>query len=84
VQNIADGNWGEWTATSDCSVSCGGGSQSRERFCDSPAQSGVGLACIGNSSDIGNCNENSCPIGNTFVAIGLCQGHCNLQINSIF
>jgi hypothetical protein len=64
LQNILDGNWGEWIATSDCSVSCGGGIQSRERSCDSPAPSGVGIDCIGNNSDIANCSQNNCPVGN--------------------
>ena len=61
--NFFDGNWGEWTASSDCSVSCGGGTQPRERICDSPAPSGVGIDCIGNSSDIANCSQNNCPVG---------------------
>ena len=63
VKTIIDGSWGAWAATSDCTVTCGGGTQPRERICDSPAPSGVGIDCIGNSSDIANCSQNNCPIG---------------------
>ena len=40
-----DGEWGDWTAWSSCSATCGGGTQRRERRCDSPEPAGEGQLC---------------------------------------
>uniref|UniRef100_A0A8C6YIL3 Hemicentin 1 n=1 Tax=Nothoprocta perdicaria TaxID=30464 RepID=A0A8C6YIL3_NOTPE len=58
-----DGNWGQWQAWSRCSVSCGGGEQSRVRLCNSPAPSDHGHPCPGDSSQISRCNIQACPGG---------------------
>ena len=58
-----DGSWGAWSAWGTCSVSCGGGTQSRSRLCDSPAPSGGGAACPGSSSENSTCNNQICVIG---------------------
>jgi hypothetical protein len=60
---MADGNWGTWSAFGTCSKTCGGGTQSRTRLCDSPAPSNGGLTCPGNSSESQNCNTQACAIG---------------------
>lgn len=48
-----NGGWGNWGA---CSVSCGGGTQTRS--CNNPAPANGGAACSGSSSQA--CNAQSC------------------------
>ena len=57
---LLDGNWGVWSSWSTCSVSCGGGNQSRNRLCNNPAPSNGGLPCSGSSSESGACNTQTC------------------------
>lgn len=49
---------GEWSEWSPCSVSCGGGSQSRNRLMKTPAKNGG--SCILKETKEG-CNTNPCP-----------------------
>ena len=56
-----DGNWGSWASWGSCSVTCGGGTQSRSRNCDNPAASNGGAACSGSGSDSTSCNSQACP-----------------------
>jgi thrombospondin 1 len=60
---LADGNWGLWSAYFPCSVTCGGGIQSRTRYCDSPYLSGGEHYCVGYNIETQICNPGSCPIG---------------------
>ena len=54
-----DGGYSEFGA---CSVSCGGGIQSRT--CDNPAPQHGGANCIGNATRA--CNTEPCPAGKIF------------------
>ncbi|XP_052084477.1 uncharacterized protein LOC127721722 [Mytilus californianus] len=56
-----NGSWGAWLNYSDCSVSCGGGTQFRQRHCDSPYPQYGGLDCEGTSIVSRLCNEDDCP-----------------------
>lgn len=47
--------WGTWTTWSGCSVTCGGGRQSRRRSCQN------GNTCVGRSTEFRNCNTQNCP-----------------------
>lgn len=53
------GVWSEWTL---CSVSCGGGTQSRNRSCDNPIPKYGGKDCDAEMSNSVICNTNECPV----------------------
>ena len=55
------GGWSEWLGYNECSVTCGQGSQTRIRECDSPEPSDGGFACVGESSETKQCQEMACP-----------------------
>ena len=53
-------SWGPWGEWDDCTASCDGGTQQRERECmDSPCPDGT--TCSGESSEAMPCNEDPCP-----------------------
>ena len=54
-----DGRWTEWTEWTVCSVTCGGGSQSRLRTCEGVAHGGKD--CDGPTEEITDCNTDHCP-----------------------
>ncbi|XP_046547303.1 uncharacterized protein LOC124257313 [Haliotis rubra] len=58
---VVNGNWGEWSKMTECSVSCGGGTRSRSRRCDSPPPDEGGDACDGVSEETQQCNIDACP-----------------------
>ena len=55
-----DGGYGTWGSWGLCSLSCGNGTRSRERLCDSPAPVGAGLPCVGDDTEYETCNPESC------------------------
>merc|ERR1711884_547049 len=55
-----DGGWGDWSSWSSCSVSCGGGTQSRTRPCDSPSSFNSGAYCEGEPFQHQNCTSVQC------------------------
>ncbi|XP_064626789.1 SCO-spondin-like isoform X2 [Lineus longissimus] len=55
-----DGYWKPWTDWTDCSVSCGGGTQNRSRECV-PGKYG-GSNCSGEWSETRVCGEKPCPV----------------------
>ncbi|CAH1773844.1 unnamed protein product [Owenia fusiformis] len=59
-----DGVFTTWAAWMDCSLSCGGGEQSRFRDCIGPFYGG--LDCIGPANQSQACNEHNCPIDGVF------------------
>ncbi|XP_069586533.1 SCO-spondin-like [Ranitomeya imitator] len=56
-----DGHWGVWTSWTSCSVSCGEGTKTRFRQCDSPVPQNGGHDCVGNPKDERYCQISSCP-----------------------
>jgi len=57
-----DGNWGDFSAWSECSASCGGGFLMRTRKCDDPEPKYGGAACAGTMEETEPCNEQPCPV----------------------
>ena len=53
-----DGSWLEWSDWSECTTTCGGGIQTRDRKCDGPFHNGK--PCAGNTTDQQECNLNPC------------------------
>ena len=57
--DIVNGKWSEWSDWGQCSVSCGGGTQSRSRSCTPPKNGGKG--CEGDNSQTQECETDPCP-----------------------
>ncbi|XP_063677768.1 SCO-spondin-like [Bolinopsis microptera] len=57
-----DGGWSDFSDWSDCSVACGGGSQSRSKSCSNPAPENGGADCDGDDSESQDCNADPCPV----------------------
>uniref|UniRef100_A0AAX7UI70 Thrombospondin 1a n=1 Tax=Astatotilapia calliptera TaxID=8154 RepID=A0AAX7UI70_ASTCA len=57
-----NGGWGPWSPWDICSVTCGGGVQTRKRLCSDPAPKYGGKDCIGDASESQICNKQECPI----------------------
>ena len=53
--------WSEWEEFSECSVSCGGGEKSRQRYCNNPEPQYEGEDCEGDDEETMSCNEDPCP-----------------------
>lgn len=63
VLNSADGGYSVWSDWSECSKSCGWGSQLRDRECNSPEPSRGGHDCtvLGDSNEVQPCMMVECP-----------------------
>ena len=57
LDNCSWGQWGEWE---DCSVTCGNGTQERNREITQQS-SLVGNECTGNKRESRSCNSSGCP-----------------------
>ncbi|XP_060580092.1 tenascin-like, partial [Ruditapes philippinarum] len=57
-----NGGWTPWTTWGDCSVTCGGGTQTKSRTCTNPAPQYGGAECSGIGSDSQQCNTQYCPL----------------------
>ena len=55
------GAWGAWSGWSECSSECGGGTQIRSKQCNDPAPANGGAECEGESTEVRECNTQSCP-----------------------
>uniref|UniRef100_H2Y3E3 Hemicentin-1 n=1 Tax=Ciona intestinalis TaxID=7719 RepID=H2Y3E3_CIOIN len=66
--------WSQWSGYNDCSVTCGGGSQSRIRTCvfGEPGQ----LGCMGPINETIACNNQGCPTWNDWNSWTQCSALC--------
>ncbi|XP_008583107.1 PREDICTED: SCO-spondin, partial [Galeopterus variegatus] len=73
------GAWATWEAWGPCSVSCGGGHQSRRRSCVDPPPKNGGAPCPGASQERAPCGlqpctgGTDCGMGRVHVSAELCQ-----------
>ncbi|XP_062907004.1 SCO-spondin [Mobula hypostoma] len=56
-----DGGWTPWSSWSDCSVTCGWGSQTSTRACINPPPRNGGSECEGLGIQTKNCSSADCP-----------------------
>ena len=75
-----DGSWGSWIKWSQCSQSCGGGTETRRRLCDSPAPAQGGTDCQGDQHQERQCNTETCSgKGKSIVGPPVCTVYCCYQ-----
>ncbi|XP_038063563.1 A disintegrin and metalloproteinase with thrombospondin motifs 6-like isoform X2 [Patiria miniata] len=56
-----NGGWSSWSLFGACSVTCGGGQQTRSRTCTNPTPQNGGSTCSGSALDSQSCSTQSCP-----------------------
>ncbi|XP_056249535.1 thrombospondin-1-like [Seriola aureovittata] len=57
-----DGGWGPWSPWDTCTVTCGGGIQTRKRLCSDPVPKYGGKDCVGDATMSHVCNKQECPV----------------------
>ena len=69
---LVNGGWSGYGPWSSCSVTCGGGTQSKNRSCTKPSPANGGKDCSGRANETQECATDACP-GRTikFRVIGL-------------
>lgn len=67
-----NGGYGKWSKYTQCSLSCGGGKQKRERLCNTPlpAYGGKNCSSLGLAIETRTCNTNNCPGRYMSVTVG--------------
>ena len=56
-----DGGFTLWSDWSPCTVTCGGGTTTRDRTCTNPTPQYGGNQCDGDTSETTSCYTDSCP-----------------------
>ncbi|XP_019643716.1 PREDICTED: coadhesin-like [Branchiostoma belcheri] len=72
-----NGGWTIWGAWSSCSVTCGVGTETRDRTCTNPAPENGGAECDGAAQETRSCDTGlSCPGNSNYIpcSFALCMG----------
>ncbi|XP_028394319.1 uncharacterized protein LOC114518504 isoform X2 [Dendronephthya gigantea] len=73
------GGWGDWSAWSYCSATCGRGKMERSRQCDAPEPVGGGRPCVGLLTQQKDCTLRDCPVNGNYTNWGKwtdCDAKC--------
>ena len=62
IVSLVDGNWGAWSSFGACSQTCGPGTQTHSRICDSPGPLYGGLYCQGSATESQSCKVQDCQV----------------------
>eukprot|EP00397_Hematodinium_sp_SG-2012_P018036 GEMP01018461.1.p1 GENE.GEMP01018461.1~~GEMP01018461.1.p1 ORF type:complete len:813 (+),score=114.09 GEMP01018461.1:125-2440(+) len=73
------GGWSSWSSSS-CSKTCGGGTLQRTRTCTNPSPANGAPNCSGSSSQIQNCNTQSCAVDCPANAVTIADCKCGAFI----
>ncbi|XP_078374550.1 properdin-like isoform X2 [Oculina patagonica] len=66
-----NGGWTTWGNWDKCSVTCGGGTQTRSRSCTNPPVAHGGNPCVGQTKMTQNCNKDVfCPVNGGWTMWG--------------
>lgn len=57
-----NGSWSAWGSWDACTVTCGGGTQTRTRSCTDPIPEHGGLNCTGSAEESAACGTVTCPL----------------------
>ena len=61
VKLSVNGGWTSYSVWSDCTKTCGTGTQTKTRTCTNPAPQHSGADCAGNAEETQACNTQPCP-----------------------
>ena len=59
--SAVNGGWADWGAWGECSKTCAGGEQTKNRTCSNPAPAHGGNVCVGDNIVSQSCNTQECP-----------------------
>ncbi|XP_060570519.1 thrombospondin-2-like isoform X2 [Ruditapes philippinarum] len=57
-----NGQWSDWSAWGNCSVTCENGTRTRHRECTDPGPQFGGMNCTGDTLEIEECSSQPCPV----------------------
>ncbi|KAL3852003.1 hypothetical protein ACJMK2_015692, partial [Sinanodonta woodiana] len=79
-----DGVWSSWSNLTDCSQTCGNGTQHRQRTCIFPnTGADHGKNCSGSSTETLTCNNSICPVDgrwDTWSPWSTCSHTCGFAV----
>uniref|UniRef100_H2ZIH2 ShKT domain-containing protein n=1 Tax=Ciona savignyi TaxID=51511 RepID=H2ZIH2_CIOSA len=66
--------WTRWSDWGECSLTCGGGTQTSTRTCNTFGQAGA--TCVGRASRSQICNQQTCPSWSAYGSWSICSSTC--------